>query len=236
MRTIDQIRCDNKPVVLLGSAISLHNVTESLDLLGRPVVGIWDPDYWGQDQLHGYPVLPEHWLDQQSCDDFEFYVATNWGPGQHPVVRRNAVKRRQLIELMAQRGLVGATVVHPSANISPRAMIGRNVCVGAFGMVTTGAVLHDHVSMKEHAYVSHHAEIGEDSVLQLRSTITGHVHLGARCYVGVNASVIHRGEYSSDPMTVGNDVLIHPGVRVMQALPDGAVASLNRDRRYPRVF
>jgi carbonic anhydrase/acetyltransferase-like protein (isoleucine patch superfamily) len=236
MRTIDQIREDRKPVVLLGSAISMHNVTESIEFLGREIVGIWDLDYQGHSHLHDYPILPADWLDTCDRDEFEFLVATNWGPGPHAVVRRNRSKRRDLITIMQQRGLVGATIVHPSANVSPRALLGRNVCVGAFGMITTRAKLYDNVSMKEYAYVSHDAVIGSDTVLQLKSTVTGHVELGERCYVGINASVIHRGEYSTEPMVIGNDVLIHPGVRVMQALPDGAVASLGRANKFSRVY
>lgn len=236
MRHIDQVRTDQKPVVLLGSSTSMHNVTETLDLLGRTIVGIWDQDYQGQDSLHGYPVLGADWFDTNACDQFEFLVVTNWGPGNHAVVKRNRHKRRGLIDVMTQRGLVGATVVHPSANISPRAQLGRNVFIGAFGMVTTGAVIQDHVSMKEYVYVSHGAVIGHDSVLQLRATVTGNVHVGARCYVGINATVIHRGEHSDDPMIIGDDVLIHPGVRVMQSLPDGAVASLDGKHGFARVY
>ena len=236
MRNIDQIREDRKPVVLLGSAISMHNVTESLDFIGRQIVGIWDLDYQGQSHLHDYPVLPADWLDTCDSREYEFLVATNWGPGPHAVVRRNRDKRRALIAMMRQRELVGATIVHPSANVSTRALLGRNVSVGAFGMITTRAILCDHVSMKEYVYVSHDAVIGEDTVLQLKCTVTGHVELGQRCYVGINASVIHRGEYSTEPMTIGNDVLIHPGVRVMQSLPDGAVASLKGDQKFSRVY
>lgn len=225
---------ESKPVVFLGSGTSMPNVIECLHLLGRPVHGVWDPDYLGQDDLYGLPVLPSNWLDTQPVQQYEFFVATTWMPNRHRIIARNNHKRQELVHEMRSRNLIGATIVHPTAVVSPGAKLGRNVYVGAHTVICHGAHIHDHALIRDQAYVSHGVVIGEDTVVQIKSTITGDVHVGRHCYIGINATVIHRGSYES-VMTLGDNVVIHPGLTVLQALPDGAVASLT-DRRFRRVF
>lgn len=230
MRSIKDIKLDRAPVVFLGSCTSMYNIIESCDDAGREVVGIYDPDYSGE--IYSLPVLNDDVLEFKH--EFEYFVATGWNPGTHPVTVRNNQKRQQLIDLMHQRDLVGATLIHPTCVISPRARIGRNVRIGAMSMVTAGAEIANDVNIKEQCYISHGVKIGRDSIVQLKATITGDVHVGEHAWIGVNSTIIHRGSTGA-PMLIGDRVLIHPGVTVMQSLPAGAVASI-RDRKFSRVF
>ncbi len=208
----------------------MYNIIESCEAANRGVIGIYDPDYSGE--LYGLPVLTDDVFHFHH--EFEFFVATGWNPGRHPVTVRNNQKRDQLIDLMHQKGLVGATLVHPTCVISPQARMGRNVRIGAMSMITAGAEIHDDVNIKEQCYISHGVRVGRDSIVQLKATITGDVHVGEHAWIGVNSTIIHRGA-TARAMTIGNRVLIHPSVTVMQSLPDDAVASI-RDQSRSRVF
>lgn len=230
MRSIADIKSDQAPVVFLGSCTSMYNIIESCDASGRKIVGIYDPDYSGE--LYGLPILGADVLEFQK--EFEFFVATGWNPGEHPVTVRNNQKRNQFINLMHQHNLAGATLIHPTCVISPQAQIGRNVRIGAMSMITAGACIANDVNIKEQCYISHGVQIGRDSIVQLKATITGDVHVGEHVWVGVNSTIIHRGS-TGNAMRIGDRVLIHPSVTVMQSLPSDAVASL-RDRKFSRVF
>lgn len=237
MRPYNETLRDRKPIVFLGSCLSLPNITESCQATGREMTGIIDDDYNGQTMLHGLPLLPNNLLDDSDfVNNHEFFVATGWHPGQQKTILRNNRKRQLYIDLMAQRGLTGATLVHPTAVISPLAMLGRNVRIGAMTMITARAEINDNVNVKEQCYISHDAIVGNDSIIQLKATITGHVHVGQKTYIGINAVIINRwSTFRTQPMIIGNNVLIHPGITVMQELPDNSVASL-RDRSMSRIF
>lgn len=235
MRTIDQIVNDKKPVIMLGSCASMHNIIESCQAEGRNIIGVVDEDYRGQTTLYGLTMLDPALLDSDIVKEIEFFVATGWNPGTQPVIVRNNQKRQGLIQLMQDKNLQGASLIHPSAVISPGALIGRNVRIGALSMITHGAVIHNHVNIKEQCYISHGCIIGQDSIVQIGATVTGDVDIGNQCYIGVGATIMKRNLVSPAKMRIGNNVLVHPRVTVYQALPDNAVASLN-DKKFSRVF
>jgi len=224
-----------KPVIFLGSCMSMHNIIESCNASHREIIGIIDNDYLDQKTLYGLPVLSDILLnDKTTTDACEFFVATGWNPEKNKIMTRNNKKRDDFIALMTSHKLVGATVIHPSAVVSPLAKIGRNVRVGALTIITAGAEIQDHTVIKEQCYISHDVVIAEDCVLQMKSTITGNVHIGKHTWVGVNSTIIRR-EVISGPMQIGSNVLIHPGVVVMQNLPDNSVASV-LNKKFSKIF
>lgn len=234
MRSIDEIRNNNKPVIFLGSSLTSYNLLESCEAQGITVLGFIDPDYAGQTHLYGKPLLDKDTYLTKYKDLVEFFVATNWNPDPHRVTVRNNKKREMLLGWVDEYQLTTATIVHPSAIVSLGAKIGRNVSIGAMSMICHGAEIHDNASIKEQCYVSHGVIIGNNTVVQLRACITGDVHVGKNTYIGVGSTVLHRGA-TATPTVIGDNVLIHPNLLVFQNLPSGATASL-RDRKFSRVF
>ena len=234
MRTIEEIRNNTKPVILLGSSLTSHNLLESCEAQGITVLGFIDPDYSGQTSLYGKPLLDKDTYLTKYKDLVEFFVATNWNPDPHRVTVRNNKKRDMLIDWIDEYNLSAATLVHPTAVISPGALIGRNVSIGAMSMVCHGAEISDHASIKEQCYISHGVKIGRNTVVQLRACITGDVYVGSNTYVGVGSTILHRGA-TATPTIIGDNVLIHPNLLVFQDLPSGSTASL-RDKKFSRVF
>lgn len=221
MRTLQDIQQDQLPVIIMGHCSTLPNVLESLALVGRKVHGIMDRDYRGQDHIHGLPLLPDHeYLRSGTREQYEFFVATGWQAGRNADMQRNNAKREQYLEWMSRFNLVGATIIHPTAVISPGAVFGRNVRVGALTMVNHGAQVHDHATIRDQAYVSHDVTVGRDSVIQIGARLTGNVQVGDHVYVGVSATVIAR---RGRPMLLGNHSVIWPGVTVMRALAEHEV-------------
>lgn len=226
MRSIIDIQQDRAPIIILGSCSTLPNVIESLNLMGRTIHGVMDRDHRGASHVHGLPLLPDHeYLRAGVREQYEFYVATTWQPGVSRANQRNNAKRAQYLDWMSRFNLVGATIVHPTAVISPGARIGRNVRIGALSMVNHGAEIHDHATVRDQAYVSHDTRVGEDSVVQIGARLTGAVSIGAHTYVGVSATIIAKNGL---PMHIGDNVVIHPGVVVMSPMASGTVARMQR--------
>lgn len=235
MRSIEDIKTETRPVIFLGSCTSMPNIIESCWSTGQKITGVVDPDYSSQSHLYGLPLLDQALLeDSEVTQNHLFFVATGWTPGSNRVTVRNNKKRQHLLSMMKNYELPGATLVHSTAIVSPLAKLGNNVRIGAMSMVSAGAEIHDHTNIKEQCYVSHGVVIGSDSIVQLKATITGDVHIGSHTYVGISSTIINRSAVGKSAR-IGNNVLIHPGVLVMQDIPDNAVVSV-KDSKFSRVF
>ena len=84
-----------------------------------------------------------------------------------------------------------ATVVHPSARISPLASIGRNVLIMAGVVVTSNARIGNHVCVLPNSVIHHDVVIGDYSLIGANVTLAGNVGVGEGCYVASGTSVMN---------------------------------------------
>jgi sugar O-acyltransferase (sialic acid O-acetyltransferase NeuD family) len=84
-----------------------------------------------------------------------------------------------------------ATVVHPSARISPLASIGRNVLIMAGVVVTSNARIGNHVCVLPNSVIHHDVAIGDYSLIGANVTLAGSVVVGEGCYVASGTSVMN---------------------------------------------
>lgn len=83
-------------------------------------------------------------------------------------------------------GELRATGIHPTALVSPSAVIGRNVSLGAF------------------CIIEEDVEIGEDTIIREHTTVGRNTKVGKNCQIGNNVTITHN-------LTIGNEVIIQPG-------------------------
>jgi acetyltransferase-like isoleucine patch superfamily enzyme len=181
---------------------------------------VYDPDGIPND-LGLEDITLDEALDERA--DCEYLVGTTWVPGQHPISRRTRNKRLGLIGIMQDHRLVGATVAHPSAQISPRARLGHNVIIGSRAQINHGAVIHDHVTVKDQAYISHDVVVGSRSLIQIGACVTGGCEVGEDCFVGVKSTIVNRHQ-DGRHMKIGNGTVIAPSVTVFEDLPENSRA------------
>ena len=105
-----------------------------------------------------------------------------------------------------------ATVVHPTARVSPLATIGRNVLVMAGAVITSNAVIGDHVCVLPNTVIHHDVTVGDWTLIGSNVTIAGGTTIGENCYVG-SASSIMNG------LRVGDRSLIGLGSNVIRSCP-----------------
>jgi sugar O-acyltransferase (sialic acid O-acetyltransferase NeuD family) len=82
-----------------------------------------------------------------------------------------------------------ATVVHPGASVSRRAVVGRGVCINACVSVGGGVSLGDHVWLGAGCAIGHDTAVGDFSVVAPGAVVSGFVRVGRCCYLGSRAAV-----------------------------------------------
>jgi serine acetyltransferase len=230
MRTIEEIKQDSKPIIFLGSSSSMENLVEICKLNGRKVVGIIDPDYVSQPELYGLPILDKDTYFNQA-DQYEFFVASWWYPFKMQVFQRDREKRNILLGWITECNLTGANIIHPTAVVSSSAKIDRNVVIGALSVILCNTTVHKNAVIREQTFISHDVEVGENSVIQMKATVTGRIKIGKNAFIGVGSTIMNG--MPTTVMSIGDNVLIHPTMLVLNELPDNAVVSL-KSRTDPR--
>ena len=169
------------------------------------------------------------------CVGFVDDLSAKWGRGLggHPVQPRAALaerpqarvlavpgspvsylERRPLIEGLGVAADRWATVVHPAAHVSPLATIGRNVLIMAGVVVTSDAVIGDHVCVLPNTVIHHGVRIGAWSLIGANVTIAGDTEVGANCYIG-------GGVCLRNGITIGDRALVGMGSTVLGSVDAG---------------
>ncbi len=186
------------------------NAIEALDCVGSAFepIGFLDdsPDKQGR-EVFGYLVHP-----RAALDTFP-HARVLAVPGSADTFRT----RRAAIESLGIGAARFATVIHPSASVSPRASIGTNVLIMAGVVVTSNAVIGNHVCLLPNTVVHHDAVIEDATLVGSNVTIAGHVTIEAGCYIGSGTNVIHGARIGAGTLVgLGSNVVgsFPPAVRI----------------------
>ena len=110
--------------------------------------------------------------------------------------------RRAAIESLHLPAERFATVVHPTARVSPLATLGRNVLVMAGAVITSNAVIGDHVCVLPNTVIHHDVTVGDWTLIGSNVTIAGGTAIGENCYIG-SASSLMNGLRIGDRSLIG---------------------------------
>lgn len=101
------------------------------------------------------------------------------------------MRRREIIEGLGIAASRFATVVHPSARVSRFATIGHNVLIMAGVVITSNAVIGNHVCILPNSVVHHDTSIGDWTLIGSGVTVAGGCTVGRNCYIGSASSIIN---------------------------------------------
>ena len=122
--------------------------------------------------------------------------------------------RADILQWLTDAGSRLETVIHPSATVSPSAMIGEGVFIAAKAVVIAEAIIGRGVIINTAASVDHDCRIGEAAHIAPGAHLCGNVSVGARSLVGVGTAV-------SPGVSIGDDVIVGAGSAVVRDLPSG---------------
>lgn len=125
--------------------------------------------------------------------------------------------RLHWLELLHEAGFELPLLIHPSAWVSPSAQIGPGSAVLAQAAVQSQTRIGRGAILNTACSVDHDGDLAEGVHICPGAHLAGHVHIGARSWIGIGASVIQQ-------ITIGADVTVGAGAVVVDNLPDGITA------------
>jgi sugar O-acyltransferase (sialic acid O-acetyltransferase NeuD family) len=191
-----------QPLVVLGSREFAAEVADVAEQAGYSVAAFVENWARGrcEETLEGLPIV---WID-----DAARYAETHLA-----VCGLGTTRRSLFVGQAAECGLRFATVVHPSARISPRAELGEGCVVGAGVVVGAHAEIGRHVLLNRGCLVGHHTTIGDYASLLPGVNVAGSCRIGTGTYVGMGAVVI-------DHVSIGSGSVVGAGAVVTGDVPD----------------
>jgi sugar O-acyltransferase (sialic acid O-acetyltransferase NeuD family) len=103
-----------------------------------------------------------------------------------------------------------ATLIHPTASVSPFAKIGYNTLIMAGVVITANSIVGNHVCVLPNTVIHHDSNIGDYSLVGSNVTVAGNTTVGSYCYIGSGTSIING-------ITVGDNSLVGIGSNVIKS-------------------
>ena len=192
-----------------GHASDVLGLVESLQRAGHPhqVIGMFhsDPDAVDSSRFAGRGVRVRS-LDElitEPSEDLRYLACVGY-----PTHRRNVT------ELDAVRGLSSPTLVHPTAEIGTAVRLGEGVVVLAQVSISPLADIGDHAYVSHGALVGHDTVVGEFSSLMPGCSVSGDCVIGAGVMIGSNATVLEK-------VTIGAGAIVGAGAVVTRNVSPG---------------
>lgn len=203
------IDSDQSPgrIVVFGGGDHGVVVAEAAGLAGFDVVGFVDERIPAGTMVADRPVL------EAIPEGARVIVAIGDNAGRSEAVERLAIDDRRL-----------ATVVHPTAFISPSAALEPGVFIGPRAVVHAAARVGRGAIVNTAAVVEHHNDIAPFAHLAPGAALAGRVRVGGRALVGVGAAV-------RPGVAIGADAVVGAGAVVVDNVPEAAVVMGNPARR-----
>ncbi len=131
------------------------------------VKGFIDPDIHSLDNDPELPQVLSSVEDYDVCED-DLFICSYVNPND----------REKSINIIKSRGGKFVNLIHPTANINRRSVLGEGIFIGAFTTLSVNTVINDHVIIQDHCNIGHDSSIGSFSHLYVRSTVCGKNNIG----------------------------------------------------------
>ena len=149
--------------------------------------------------VHGYPVLG-------ATDTIAFYPLARLIIGVASY--GNQGMRRKIVERLALPSRRFATIIAPSARVSPRAKVGAGSAVLQCAVVSPDVVIGDHALVAQACVIGHNATLSDFATLAAQVTLGGSVRLEPEVYAGAGSTI-------RDGVTIGARVVVGMGAVVV---------------------
>jgi acetyltransferase EpsM len=186
-----------QPLLILGTH---HFAPEMLDLIedvpGFRVDGfVENLDRKRTEQT--IEELPVHWID-----DVGRFADTH-----KAVCALETPARSRIVEEAAARSLAFATIVHPTARVSRRSVLGEGTFVSAGAIVATRTRIGSHVLVNRGALIGHDVRIGDFVTISPGANVAGLCRIGPGATIAAGAVVVER-------ITIGEGAVVAAGAVV----------------------
>ena len=193
----------DNPLLILGTGRLASEIADlASEISGYRVVGFVeneDPEKCAESK----DGLPVHWIDDIVALKENHYVVGGLA----------TTHRKRFSDQIDRIGMAYATLVHPSARVSPTASLGEGCIVSAGAVIAAQVRFGRNVFINRGVLVGHHTVIGDLCTLGPGANIAGSCEIDERVYFGSGAIVI-------DHIAIGSRSVIGPGSPVTKDVPE----------------
>jgi sugar O-acyltransferase (sialic acid O-acetyltransferase NeuD family) len=194
-------------VYLYGASGHAKVIIETLELEQVTIAGLVDSNP-NITSLLGYTVFQQ--MPNSFNDKEDSFIVSIGG---------NTTRKKIVREL----NCFFSKSIHPSANVSRSAVIGKGTVIMAGVSINAGCKVGRHVILNTNSSIDHDCEIGDFVHLSPKVALAGDVIVGEGTQVGIGASVIQG-------IKIGKWATIGAGSTIINDVPDYAVVVGNLGR------
>ena len=191
-----------KPLLILGTGVLAVEIADlASEVPGFRVAGFVEnmDRKRCNETLEGLPIL---WVD-----DIADLARTHWA-----VCGLATTHRGRFSDQTDAVGMSFATLVHPTARVSPTAVLGEGSIVSSGAVIAAQVRLGRHVFVNRGAMVGHHTTIGDFCTLGPGVNIGGLGRISERVFLGIGAIVVDR-------ISIGARSVVGAGALVTKDVP-----------------
>ena len=126
-------------------------------------------------------------------------------------------KRLSWLQRLREVGYEVPVLIHPTAWVSPSAVLGAGTVIFAHSSVQSNAAVGSGVILNTGCSVDHDAVLGDCVHICPGAHLAGQVRVGSSSWIGIGSSVIQQ-------ITIGEGVTVGAGAAVIDDLPDFVTA------------
>jgi len=153
----------------------------------------------------------------QVCSEQVGLAAAKSGMAQAFVAIGHNEARKRIAHRAQECGFILATIVHPAAVVSLRAVLGCGTLVMPGSVVNADAVVGANVIINTGAIIEHDCWIGDNTHIAPGATVCGGVEIGHDALIGAGATIL-------PGLKVGARATVAAGAVVLSDVPNDATA------------
>lgn len=119
--------------------------------------------------------------------------------------------------ILNSMGIPLATIIHPTAIISPTAKISEGCTILANAVINTNASIGKGCIINTATVIEHDCIIEDFVNVSPRTAMAGHVKIGRKTFLGIGCTII-------DGIEIGQEVIVGAGAVVIQDIPKSSTA------------
>lgn len=173
---------------------------------------LWTPvgilDAGRQECVLGIPVIGD---DTKAAELFDKGIRYAF-----VAIGNNSI-RKKVSENLIEMGYTMATIISPSAVVSPYAVIGAGTVVMPGAVINVDASVGEGCIINTNSSIDHDCQIGPYVHIAPGCAVSGSTRIGAQTFLGTRAGAI-------DGITIGSQVMIGAGAIVVNDIPNCCTA------------